>query len=48
MKEQELIELIEHLIELDKEIHKSLDDLKKLMKCEGYLITDQQQKHYIT
>lgn len=48
MKEQELIELIEHLIELDKEIHKRLDDLKKLMKREGYLITDQQQKHYIT
>ena len=46
MKDQELLELIKQLIELDKEIQKRLEDIKKLMKHDGYHLMDQQD-HYI-
>ena len=47
VKNQDLPELIKHLVELDEEIKKRLDDLKKLMKRNGDLLDNQQETDYI-
>ena len=47
VKNQDLPELIKYLVELDEEIKKGLDDLKKLMKRNGNLLDNQQETDYI-
>ena len=47
MKDQDLPELIKYLAELDEEIKKRLEDLKKLIKHNGNLLENQQEIDYI-
>ena len=47
MKDQDLPELIKYLVELDEEIKKKLDNLKKLMKHNGNLLENQREIDYV-
>ena len=47
VKEQEMLELIKSLIELDKEIKRRLEDLKKIMERHGDLSQDLQENRYL-
>ena len=47
VKEQKMLELIKSLIELDKEINKRLEDLKKIMERHGDLSLNPHENRYI-
>jgi len=47
MSNQDLPELVKQLVELDEEIRKRLDDLKKLVKRNGDLPENQNGIDYI-
>jgi hypothetical protein len=48
LEDQEILQLIKHLVKLDKEIQRQINELMALMKRDGYLTVDQNKPHYVT